>query len=135
MTTQTRIALTVALGIVLCVWFWGLLVEPNPGDFGVLESEKLAVLLVAIISLIPLLVGRFWIIAALAGPVVLLALFQAVGYDASGWDGVEAQPFNGRIIFNLGMAAIWLQAMTAVRIVWDGLRGPWRGRSKRYRRA
>jgi hypothetical protein len=78
----------------------------------------------AIWILVPLVVGRWWVIAALAGPVVALAALQATGHEVQQFEGWYPPLTNPFTIFGLLILALVMLALVGIRKVFDF----WRGR-------
>ena len=126
METKTRVILTIALGIALGVWFWLDRHEPSP--WALVHSTPLQAFFLAIIFFVPLVVGRWWVVSALAAPLAFLAFWQATGHHVYA-DGV-APPLNAESIASLIWLALWLLLLVAVRVAWGKLRR-WHGRAQR----
>lgn len=102
----------------LLTWLEGL--SPSPG----LDSTPIEVASMTILILVPLVVGRWWVLAALAGPVVALATLQVTGHEVQqleGWYPPLTNPFT---IFGLLILALVMLAPVGVRKAFDF----WRGR-------
>jgi hypothetical protein len=127
MEKRTRVILTVALGIVLGVWFWLDRQEPSP--YALVHSTPFQAFFLASIFFVPLIVRRWWVVSALAGPLAFLAFWQATGHHVYA-DG-QAPPLNVESIASLIWLALWLWLLVAVRMAWDGLQRRWHGRSQR----
>jgi hypothetical protein len=122
MTTRGRIALTVAAGIALGFATW--VVEqpgwPTPGLHEVLAVPLVIVALVALF-LVPLIVGRWWVLAALAGPGLALLIMQSTGVAVRLDDG-SGPAINYRTIFFLAVAGAVMLIMFGIRFVSDDAR-------------
>lgn len=86
MTTRTRVILTAAFGVVLGLKMWlgteGF--SPSPGLEGVFGSEAAGRALLVCLILVPLIVGRWWVLTALAGWVIASVVLQSTGHVAEG---------------------------------------------------
>jgi hypothetical protein len=122
MSTKRRIALTVAAGIAL--GFATRVAEqpgwPTPGVNDVLSVPLVIVALIAIF-LVPLIVGRWWVLAALAGPGLALLIMQSTGVAVSLDDGT-GPAINYRTIFFLTVVGVVMLIMFGIRFVSDDAR-------------
>jgi hypothetical protein len=89
---RSRIAATAAYGVVLGFWFY---IDQkqidiySQGTYDLLHSSLfLVVFALALPILVGFFVGRWWAVAALAGPLVPLGYLQATGYVSAWHDGV-----------------------------------------------
>ena len=124
MSTKARVVLTIALGAFMGLDTW----EPSEGlspPSGLEEffSSIPGGVSLAIFILVPLVV-RWWVVAALAGPVVALAILQVTGHEVQqleGWYPPLTNPFT---IFGLLILAFVMLALAGIRKAFDF----WRGR-------
>jgi hypothetical protein len=108
MSTKARIVLTVAFGIVMGVSTW--LGGVWTGD----------VFFAAV--LLPLIVGRWWVVAALAGPFIALVALELSGHVYEGGsDGPESYLFPWGII-GLFFWELVMLILVGVRKAFDFLR-------------
>lgn len=125
MSTKRRFALTVAAGIVLGLDTW--VVEqsgwPTPAVNDVLAVPLLIAALAALAALVlvPLAVGRWWVVGALAGPGLSLLIMQLTGAAVRLDDGT-GPAFNYRTIFFLIVVGSVMLLMVGLRSLFDGAR-------------
>lgn len=105
MSTKARIVLTVVLGVVMGVSTWLSAEWPSPLGAGV--TSGVGVTHWTLIILIPLIVGRWWVLAALAGRFAALVILELTGHMFQSSDGFESalSPLSiaGLVIFGLFM--------------------------------
>jgi len=108
MSTKARIVLTVALGIVMGVSTW---LSGGIGD-----------VFFASAVLLPLIVGRWWVLAALAGPFIALVTLELSGHVYEGGsDGAESYLFPWGII-GLFFWELVMLILVGIRKAFDFLR-------------
>jgi hypothetical protein len=108
MSTKARIALTVALGIVMGVSTW-------------LDGVWTGDIFFAAV-LLPLIVGRWWVVAALVGPFIALVALELSGHVYEGGsDGVGSYLFPWGII-GLFFWELIMLVLVGIRKVFDFLR-------------
>jgi hypothetical protein len=114
-STKRRLALTVAAGVVLGLDTWVAEQSQWPTS-GVNDALAAPLLIVALVALlvVPLAVGRWWVVGALLGPGLALLVMQLTGDPVSLDDGT-GPAFNYRTIF-------LLVAVGAVMLILFGLR-------------
>jgi hypothetical protein len=99
MSTKARVILTVALGIVMGVSTWLSADWSSPPWAGFAFWSSLV--------LVPLIVGRWWVLAALTGRLTALVALQLTGHMFQGSDGYESAlsylSLAGMVIFGLFM--------------------------------
>jgi hypothetical protein len=111
MSTKARVNLTAAAGIVagvsLCL-----------GDASGLAFPALVVLL-------PLIVGRWWVVAALAGPLVAGVALELTGHmpEDEGGGGLEYDFGFEFFVFYLVLSGLLMLCLVGVRKGFDFLRG------------
>jgi hypothetical protein len=122
MSTRRRIALVAAAGIVLGLDTW--VVErsgwPTPGVNDVLAVPLLIVALLALF-LVPLAVGRWWVVGALLGPGLALLVMQLTG-DLVSLDDGTGPAFNYRTVFMLIAVGALMLLLFGVRFAFDDAR-------------
>jgi|GEM_PF-3346387 hypothetical protein len=108
MSTKARIVLTVAAGIVMGVSDW-----LNGGTGEVFFAS---------VVLLPLIVGRWWVVAALAGPFIAMAALDLSGHVYEGGsDGAESYLFPWGII-GLFFWELVMLILVGIRKAFDFLR-------------
>lgn len=126
MKGTTRAILTAAFGLFLGILFWLDRQEPSP--YALVHSTPFQVFFLAMIVIVPPLVGRWWVVLALAGPLAFLAYWQVTGHHVNA-DG-QAPPLNVESIAGFVWLILLFWLLVGARKVWDGLRR-WRtARSK-----
>lgn len=122
MTTRSRLGLTVIAGIALGLATW--VAEqpgwPTPGLNDALSTPLLAAAAVALL-LIPLAVGRWWVVGALAGPGLALAIMQLTGVAVRLDDGT-GPAFNYRTLFMLSEVGSVMLLLVGLRFLFDDIR-------------
>jgi hypothetical protein len=122
MSTKRRLALTVTAGIVLGLDTW--MVEqsgwPTPAVNDVLAVPLLIGALVALL-LVPLAVGRWWVVGALVGPGLSLLIMQLTGVAVSLDDGT-GPALNYRTIFFLIVVGLVMLLLVGLRSLLDDVR-------------
>ena len=104
MSTKARIVLTVALGIVMGVSTW---LSGGIGD-----------VFFASAVLLPLIVGRWWVLAALAGPLIALVALQLTGHLIHGFDNTEVSALPLGIV-GLVVNGFFLLTLVGIRKAFD----------------
>jgi hypothetical protein len=124
-SAKARVVLTVALGALmgLLTWLASEGLSPSPGVEEVFNSTPIEVASLTILALVPLVVGRWWVLAALAGPVAALVTLQLTGHKIHELDG-WAPPLNPVTIFGLLFLALVMLILVGIRRTFDF----WRGR-------
>lgn len=122
MSAKTRIILIVALGVFLGLMAW-LPVEgysPSPGVEDVFSSRPIWIVFFAFLIAVPLIVGRWWVVASVAGLFIALATLELTGqiYEGLG-DGPE-KPLGS--LWVLPWYALLLLILVAVRKLFDFFR-------------
>ena len=108
MSTKTRIVLTVAGGVVMAVCTW-------------LSADWAETVFFASVVLLPLIVGRWWVVAALAGPFIAVVAIELTGHVYEGGsDGPESALFWG--IFALDFYGLLMLILVGIRKVFDFFR-------------
>jgi hypothetical protein len=122
--------MTVAAGIALGLDTW--VVEqpgwPSPGVHDALVVP-LAVVAWTSLLLVPLIVGRWWVLGSLAGPGLALLLMQMTGV-ATRLDDGTGPAFNYRTIFFLIVVGLVMLVMVGVRHAFDPGHSSWRDRQR-----
>ena len=122
MSTKKRLALTVAAGFVLGLNTW--VAEqsewPTPGVNDALAAPLLIVALASLV-LVPLIVGRWWVVGALAGPGLALLVMQLTGVAVQLDDGT-GPAFNYRTIILLTVTGLVMLLLVGFRYVFDDVR-------------
>jgi len=122
MNTGRRLALTVAAGFALGLdtavaeqpgW-------PTPGLNDALAVPLLLVALAALV-LVPLSVGRWWVVGALAGPGLALLVMQSAGAVVQLDDG-SGPALNYRTIFFLVVVGLVMLLLVGLRSLYDEAR-------------
>jgi hypothetical protein len=122
MTTKRRLALTVAAGLVLGLDTW-VAEQPGSPTPGVNDLLAVPLLIVALVSLIlvPLIVGRWWVVCAVAGPALSLLIMQLTG-AAVGLDDGTGPAINYRTIFLLIVVGLVMLLVVGLRFLFDDVR-------------
>jgi hypothetical protein len=109
MNTKARVILTLVLGIAMGVTTWlGAEGSSPPGSGYVLS---------ALTILVPLIVGRWWVLAALAGQLVALVALQLTGQLIHGLDSeVSALPWG---IAGLVVSGLFFSILVGIRKAFD----------------
>ncbi len=122
MSNGRRFALTVAAGVALGLDTW--VVEqsgwPTPGLNDVL-AVPLAIVALTSLVLVPLAVGRWWVVGALAGPGLSLLIMQLTGVTVRLDDGTGLA-LNYRTIFFLIVVGGAMLLLVGLRSLFDDLR-------------
>jgi hypothetical protein len=122
MTTKRRLGLTVAAGIALGLDTW---VAEQPGwpTSGLNDALSAPLLIVALVALVlvPLAVGRWWVVGALVGPGLSLAIMQLTGVAVQLDDGA-GPAFNYRTIFFLIVVGLVMLLLVGLRFLFDDVR-------------
>lgn len=124
MGTKARVLLTVALGVVLGLSTWlgvhGL--SPSGGVEEVVNSPAGVAVYLAFLILVPLIVGRWWVVCALVGRFAALAILQLTGHVVI--DDGAADPLSLLSLIGLAVYGLFILALVGIRVVFDG----WRAR-------
>ena len=72
----------------------------------------------AVIILVPLIVGRWWVVAALAGQVIALVALQLTGHMFRGLDGHEGS-LDALSIVGLVFSALFMLILVGIRKAFD----------------
>jgi hypothetical protein len=107
-STKARIVLTAAAGIVMGVLLW-------------LSADDWGFALYASVVLLPLIVGRWWVVAALAGPFIASVALNLTGHmPEGGSDGPEL----GYIffVFFLALTGFLMLILVGIRKAFGSLR-------------
>jgi hypothetical protein len=122
MSNRRRFALTVAAGVVLGFATW---VAEQPGWPSPGANDVLAVPLVIVagvsLLLVPLIVGRWWVVGLLAGPGLALLLMQLTGVAVQLDDGT-GPAMNYRTIFFLIVVGLVTLILVGLRFLFDDVR-------------
>src|SRR6476659_5999343 len=114
MSTKARIVLTAALGLLMGVSTW-------MTDWSSTANTVNALAFVAAI-LVPLIVGRWWVVAALAGQLIALVALQLTGQSIQGLDNTEVPALSLLGIIGLVASGIYLLILVGIRKAFDHLR-------------
>jgi hypothetical protein len=107
MSTKARVVLTATLGILMAVCTW-------------LRVDDTEVMFVSVV-LLPLIVGRWWVVAALAGPFIALVALDSTGYlYVGGSDPIDSSPLVG--IIGLVFWGLIMLVLVGIRKAFDFLR-------------
>jgi hypothetical protein len=116
MSTKSRIALTAALGLLAGVSTW-------MTDWSSTANTVNALAFVAAI-LVPLIVGRWWVVIAIAGQLIALVALQLTGQSIQGLDNTEMPALSPLGIIGLVASGIYLLILVGIRKAFDR----WRNR-------
>jgi len=72
--------------------------------------------------LVPLIVGRWWVVAALAGQLIALVALQLTGQSIQGLDNTEVPALSLLGIIGLVASGIYLLILVGIRKAFDHLR-------------
>ena len=114
MNTKARVTLTMVLGIVMGVETWLSAEWSLPTGSGYV--------FLALIVLIPLIVGRWWVLAALAGQFIAIVALQLTGHMFPGLDGQETELSYLIIVVGLVIYGLFLLVLVGIRMAFDFLR-------------
>jgi hypothetical protein len=122
MTTKTRIAMTFALGIVLglSAWIGNAELSPSPETYEVFRSIPAKIAVGVCFILVPLLVARFWVVSALAAPLIVLAILGAAGKTV--YEDGMASPLNYVTVFEMFYLGFFMVVLVGIRKGIDYLR-------------
>jgi hypothetical protein len=122
MTTKTRIAMTFALGIVLglSAWIGNAELSPSHETYEVFRSIPAKIAAGVCFILVPLLVARFWVVSALAGPLIVLAILGTVGKTV--YEDGMASPLNYVTVFEMFYLGFFMVVLVGIRKGIDYLR-------------
>ena len=77
-----------------------------------------------LLVLLPLVVGRWWVVAALIGPLIVVVGYELTGYvDESGSDGTGPALILG--VFALNVYGLFMLILVGIRKVFDFFRNRW----------
>lgn len=113
MSTKIRIGLTVALGAFMGLESW----NPWPYQSSGIEEFSRSIpdgVSLAIFVLVPLVVGRWWVVAALTGPLVALVTLQVTGHEVLQFES-SSPPLNP-------VSFIWMLFLGLVLLILVGVR-------------
>lgn len=110
MNTKARVILTMVLGIVMGVTTWQSAEWSSPPGSGYV--------LWTLIILVPLIVGRWWVLAALAGRFIALVVLQLTGHMFHGSDGYEAA-LSYMSIAGLVVFGFFMLILVGIRMAFD----------------
>ncbi len=120
MSTRSRILLTVGLGVAFGLFTWlgeeGF--SPSQGIVDALHSAPLRAFFILATILTVMAIGRWWVVAAVAGPFIALLVLQLTGHTAHELDG-WAPPLNVVAIFGLVYVGILLVILVAARKLFE----------------
>ncbi|HSS03780.1 MAG TPA: hypothetical protein VLK89_01160 [Solirubrobacterales bacterium] len=111
MTTKARIVLTAALGIVMGVSTW----------LGADGAHWASEVFFASAVLLSLIVGRWWVVAALAGPFIALVALDSTGHVYEG----GSDPIDSSLLMGIVGLFFWevvMLILVGIRKVFDFLR-------------
>jgi hypothetical protein len=111
MSTKARIVLTAALGLLTGVSTW-------MTDWSSAANTVNALAFFAAI-LVPLIVGRWWVVAALAGQLIALVALQLTGQSIPGLDNTEEPALSPLGIIGLVASGIYLLILVGIRKAFD----------------
>lgn len=114
MSTKTGVVLTAAAGVVMAVLLG-------------LSWDVWGTVLYASVLLLPFIVGRWWVVAALAGPLVAGVALELTGHmpDSEGSGGLEYDFGFIFFVLFLSLAANLMLILVGVRKLFDFLRRRW----------
>jgi hypothetical protein len=122
MSSRDRIGLTVAAGVILGLdtlaseWLgW-----PTVGLHHAV-ALPLTILAVTTFFLVPLIVGRPWVLSAMAGPLLALVIMQAAGVAVT-LDDTTGPALNYRTIFQLIALGVVMLTVVGLRGALDAAR-------------
>lgn len=114
MSTKTRVVLTVAAGIVM-------------GVLLLLSADNWGYAYYASVILLPLIVGRWWVVAALAGPFIASVALDLTGHVSERGSGSDGPEFGFIVvIFFLVFSGFLMLILVGIRKTFDFLRKRWR---------
>jgi hypothetical protein len=119
---KARVIFTVACGLLLAAWSYVEWKQGIPADnfHAVIDSRVFKVGIVAAVVLAGFLVGRWWVVLAWVGPLVVLWSLQATGDFALGFDGATPTAFS--TIFIESAFAMMMLLGVGLRRIWDDFR-------------
>jgi hypothetical protein len=122
MTTKTRVAMTFALGIVLGFYSWigNAELSPSHETYEVFGSLPAKIAVGACFILVPLLVVRFWVVSALAGPLIVLTILGVAGKTV--YEDGMASPLNEVTVFEMFYLGFFMVVLVGIRKGIDYLR-------------
>ncbi len=94
-------------------WLGNPELSPSHGVHGIFGSTPARIAVAACFVLVPLLVGRFWMVGALAGPAVALAILGAAGETV--YEDGTASPLNYVAIFGFIYLGILMVVLVGIR--------------------
>jgi len=113
MGAKARIALTVGLGIFMGFEAW----NPWPPSSGFEEFIRWSIpggIAVGIFVIVPLAVGRWWVVAALAGPLIAQVVMQMTGREVLQFESV-GPPLNWITFAWMMFLALLMLGLVAIR--------------------
>lgn len=111
MNTKARVILTVVLGIVMGVTTWLSDEWSSPPGSGYVFW--------ALMILVPLIVGRWWVLAALAGQFIALMALRLTGHMVHGFDGHEEALSYLSIFAGLVIFGLFMLILVGIRMAFD----------------
>jgi hypothetical protein len=111
MNTKARVILTMVLGIAMGVTTWLSAEWSSPPGSGYV--------LWTLIILVPLIVGRWWVLAALAGQFIALVALQLTGHMVHGLDGHEEALSSMSIVVGLVIFGLFMLILVGIRKAFD----------------
>jgi hypothetical protein len=123
--TKSRVAFTLILSAVSALEFYAYW-KNGETEPAFAHGTVYKVLLIATVAGIPLLVGRWWIALAIAGPLGFLIFWQITGHHVYADGGAE--PLNVESIFAMLWYVVWWEILTAARKGGDKLWAWWPAR-------
>jgi hypothetical protein len=122
MSARDRIGLTFAAGVILGL---DTLASEWPGwpTAGLHHAVgvPLTILAIATFFLVPLVVGRVWVLGAMAGPFIALVIMQRAGVTVT-LDDTTGPALNYRTIFQLIALSVVMLAVVGIRGAFDAAR-------------
>lgn len=110
MNTKVRVILTMILGIAMGVTTW------MSAEWSSLPGS--GYVLWTLIILVPLIVGRWWVLAALAGRFIALVALQQTGHMFHDSDGYEAA-LGYLSIVGLVILGLFMLILVGIRMAFD----------------
>jgi hypothetical protein len=108
MSTKARVVPTVAAGVVMGVLLW-------------LSADWWGYAFYASVVLLPLIVGRWWVVAALAGPFIASAALDLTGHVPEGGSDGPELGFIFVVVF-LVFSGLSMLVLVGIRKAFDFLR-------------
>jgi hypothetical protein len=121
---KARIIFTAICGLALAAWSYVEWKQGIPSDnfHALRDSATFELGIVAAVILIGFFVGRWWVVLAWIGPLVVLGYLKATGDFALGFDG--ATPTSFSTIFIESAFAMMMLLGVGLRRTWDDFRSP-----------